>query len=136
MSTRLPTPARVAYELPAHPSTRSARGEQRFFYLDPPHVACDYLGRYVVEVNTFVIVSATYLPWGGVPETMIFPGTPDGRVASYADISSVNAYSHEAALTALGYRIHTGSLPAPVLDALEQATLTAVRMQEAKALER
>lgn len=129
----------TAYELPIHPRQReAARGEQRFFYLDPPLPLEGYDSSEDADYDSvpFVIVSAAEVPYSG-PETYIFTADPYGRIASFSDLpgSFRGALDHERALRGAGegYDIET-VIPERVLTAIEthagQGALTSALRKE------
>jgi hypothetical protein len=112
----------TAYELPIHPrQAASARGEQRFFYLDPPLKDEDY-GFSDGAEHQWVIVSAVTTPsrYGGGPETFIFPADASGQLTSYGNLpgSYQGGLDHLKALALAGYEdVFDGTTVAPVLAA-------------------
>lgn len=99
-----------AYELDIHPDQAAgARGEQRFFYLDPAMEPDTYDRTADVDLIPFVIVSAADVPFSG-PETYIFPADPWGRIASFGELpgSFRGGWDHERALASAGYVVASG----------------------------
>lgn len=127
----------TAYRLPIHPDqAESARGEQQFFYLDPPMDITEDSwddDSAVIAFAPFVIVSAASVPFSG-PETYIFPATFDGRIASYGELSGSyrGGLSIETALSNADYTV-VHELPPAVAE--QVAALQAVGASQQKEIE-
>lgn len=52
-----------------------------------------------------VAVSAVILPFGGGPETMIFPANVSGEVLNYGELAVTRTYSHQDAITRAGWEV-------------------------------
>jgi hypothetical protein len=61
--------------------------------------------------TSFVIVSAVVVPFGGGPETYIFPATEDGKAINMLDMdgSYRGGLDHKEALERAGYEVGEGA---------------------------
>lgn len=77
-------------------AVESSRGEARLYRLSVP-----------LEGAAHVIVSAVTVPYGGGPETYIFPATPEGDVRHWGELegSYRGGLDHERALRNAGYEV-------------------------------
>lgn len=82
-----------------------ATGVQRLYKLAPAIVDESWDGE--TTEYEHVIVSATVVPFGGGPETYIFPATEGGEIASWRDLtgSYQGGLDHAEALVGAGYEV-------------------------------
>ena len=85
------------------------RAIQALYRVTPPVSWSKYdedSGEYVERTNDYVIASASNVMFSG-PETLLFPATEDGEVASWLDLhgSFRGELDHEQALRNAGYEV-------------------------------
>lgn len=89
------------------------RGNAALYQLDPPLTESSWSDDDSPASHEYVIVSAVRLPilttmYGGAStKTYIFPATPEGEIAEWAELpgSMKNTLSHAEALSEAGYTI-------------------------------
>jgi hypothetical protein len=90
-------------------NVKTARGQQRLYYLDPPVTFIDYnydTNEESDNYTNYVVVSAATVPFSG-PETYIFPSNKEGEIKDFNELygSYRGGLSHERALKNAGYTI-------------------------------
>ena len=98
-------------------------GAAKLYKLDPAFEERDWRTDEVEATHEHVIVSATIVPWGGGPETYIFPATADGEIADWGELSGSykGGLDHATALENAGYAV---ALRGPVLHYSDEPALT------------